>query len=141
MPVFAGAFLSLLVFATPGWAVQSHGGTEGLVAHQLGHFLFVVGLFCLLFRLYSIRLQGQGWVEFKIFLWLLISWNLMTFSGHLMNEFVPQEKFIRAGGLTLSFVVENFWDALFYLTRLDHILLVPSFTFLLLALRKWRAAQ
>lgn len=127
-----------ILAADPAWAVQAHGGSEGLVAHQIGHLLFATGMGYLLFRLYLTRQKGTGWFEFKTFLWLIIVWNAMTFTGHWMHEFVAKEKFIKAGGNTLSFTIENVSDAYFYLTRLDHLLLVPSLAFLLLALRKWR---
>lgn len=127
--------------ADSAWAVQSHGGAEGLVSHQIGHFLFVVGLVYLIYRIHSMRMHGQGWGAFKIFLWLLVLWNLVTFSGHWMDELISREKFIKANGTTLSFVADNIFDVIFYLTRLDHLLLVPSFVFLLLALRKWRTLQ
>ena len=131
-------FLTVVLAANPVWAVQAHGGAEGLVSHQIGHFLFVVGMGYLVFRLRSMGERGRGWFEFKAFVWLLIVWNVMTFSGHWMNEFVEQDKFIKDHANTLSFTIENFSDAIYYLTRLDHLVLVPSFTFLLIALRKWR---
>ena len=133
-----GVFAFLIMEAAPAWAVQAHGGAEGLVAHQVGHLLFVIGMGYLLFRLYRIQMKGLGWLEFKVFLWLIIAWNLLTFSGHWINEFVAPEKFIKADGKTIAFSITNLTDAYFYLTRLDHLLLVPSFVFLLLALRKWR---
>lgn len=133
--------LTLILQANPVWAVQTHDGVEGLVSHQIGHFLFTLGMGYLLFRLYSMRPKSVGWLEFKTFLWLLIVWNITTFSGHWMDEFVAKEKFFKAHGRTLTFTIENFQDALYYLTRLDHLILIPSFVFLLLALRKWRMAQ
>ncbi len=136
-----GTFVVFMMAATPAWAVQTHGGLEGLVSHQIGHLLFTFGMIYLLFRLYSVRPKGVDWREFKIFLWLLIAWNVATFSGHWMDEFVAKEKFIKAHGRTLAFTIENLQDALYYLTRLDHLILIPSFVFLLLALRKWRMAQ
>ena len=132
-----GAF-AFLMRANSAWAVQAHGGAEGLVAHQIGHILFVFGMGYLLFRLYHIQLKGRGWLEFKVFLWLIIIWNFLTFSGHWMNEFVAAEKFIKSGGNTVAFFVTNFRDAYFYFTRLDHLFLVPALVFLLLALQKWR---
>ncbi len=136
-----GAFVVFMVPADSAWAVQAQGGAEGLVSHQIGHVLFVVGMGYLLFRLHAMNLKGTGWFEFKTFLWLLLAWNLMTFSGHWMNELVAQEKFIKVNASGLAFSIENLQDAIYYLTRLDHLLLVPSFTFLLLALRKWRVSQ
>jgi len=127
--------------ATPTWAVQAHGAIEGLVVHQIGHILFSIGMGFLLFRLYHIQLKSPGWLEFKVFLWLIIAWNFLSFSGHWMDEFMAAEKFIKSNGHTVAFSITCFTDAYFYLTRLDHLLLVPSFVFLLLALRKWRLQQ
>lgn len=129
-------FLALSMQASSAWAVQAHGGTEGLLSHQIGHILFATGMGYLIFRLYSMRKAGSGWLEFKAFVWLLIAWNLVTFAGHWMNEFVAQEQFIKDHAQILSFKIENLFDAIYYLTRLDHLILVPSFAFLLMALRK-----
>jgi hypothetical protein len=136
-----GTFFFLVLQAFPAWAVQAHGGAEGLVSHQIGHVLFTIGMGYLLFRVYRLQIEGLDWLEFKIFLWLIIAWNFLTFTGHLMHEFVAPEKFITSDGHILSFSVTSFSDAYFYLTRLDHLLLVSSFIFLLLALRKWRSQE
>lgn len=134
-------FLVMLLAAKPAWAVQAHGGDEGLVVHQIGHLLFTVGMGYLVFRLRSMRQRGSGWVEFKVFIWLLIAWNVMTFTGHWMNAYEANEKFIKDHANTLVFTIENLFDAIYYLTRLDHLILVPSFAFLLIALRKWRMSS
>ena len=131
---------AVMLAANPAWAVQAHGGVEGLVSHQIGHFLFVTGMGYLLFRLRTMHQKGGGWLEFKTFIWLLIAWNVVTFSGHWMNEFIASEQFIKDHANTLSFTVSNFHDAIYYLTRFDHFILVPSFAFLLIALRKRRLA-
>lgn len=134
-------FLAMALSAPPAWAVQAHGGSEGLVSHQIGHLLFTIGMGYLVLRLRSMRQSSSGWFEFKIFIWLLIVWNVVTFSGHWMNEYVENEKFIKDHANTLSFTIENLFDAIYYLTRLDHLILVPSLAFLLIALRKWRMSQ
>ena len=134
----SGYFVFMAVFAEPSWAVQAHGGAEGLISHEIGHVLFVIGMGFLLFRIHRNHLTGRGWLEFKGFLWLIIAWNFLTFSGHWMNEFIDPNKYNKISGTTHSFTISSFPDAYFYLTRLDHLILVPSFIFLLLALRKWR---
>jgi hypothetical protein len=141
LAIAVGTLVVSMLAAAPAWAVQTHGGLEGLVSHQIGHLLFTFGMGYLLFRLHSLHPKGVGWRSFKIFLWLLIAWNVTTFSGHWMDELVAKEKFITAHGLTLAFKIENLQDALYYLTRLDHLILIPSFIFLLLTLRKWRMTQ
>ena len=111
------------------------------MSHQIGHFLFAIGMGSLLLRLNFMQIKGDGWFEFKFFLWLLLAWNIMTFAGHWMNAFVAEEKFLEANSRTISFTIENFQDALYYFTRFDHLILVPSFAFLLAALRKWSRQQ
>ena len=139
-------FCFFVVVFMAGWplsvfAVQAHGEPEGLVSHQAGHILFISGMIYLLYRVYINRITGPGWFEFKGFLWLIISWNLLTFAGHWMLEFVNPERFMKDGALIISFAITDLFDAVFYITRLDHLLLVPSFLFLLVALHKWRVQQ
>ena len=136
-----GLLFSLLTLTDSAWAVQAHGGTEGLISHQIGHILFVIGMGYLLYRLYRTRVAGPGWFEFKGFLWLIITWNCVTFSGHWMNELIDQKKFTIVNGNIISFTIKTLPDFFFFLTRLDHLFLVPSFVFLLLALRKWEMQQ
>ena len=118
-------------------AVQQHGGAEGLVAHQVAHILFLVGIIYLLYKMFRDTFNDQGWFEFKVFLWLIIGWNVLTFTGHWMRESVDPAAFSKVDGRTISYAVDGVADAYFYLTRLDHLLLVPAFIFLFLALRKW----
>jgi hypothetical protein len=132
---------ALFSWAVPVYAVQQHGGAEGLVSHQVGHVLFISGMGYLLYRVYHNRITGSGWFEFKSFLWLIILWNILTFSGHWMREIVNPERFIRQGTQVTALVITDSFDTFFYLTRLDHLLLVPSFVFLFLALQKWRRLQ
>lgn len=131
----------LMLLPSPVWATQTHADAEGLIAHQTGHFLFIFGMGYLLFRLYRIEHKKTGWAEFKIFLLLTTLWNVLTFSGHWLNEFIPPEKFIKAGSRTVSFEIDSIIDILYYLSKLDHLILVPALLFLLLALQKWNTQQ
>ena len=92
----------------------------------------------LLYRIYNLGIRRPAWLEFKIFLWLIILWNTQTFTGHWMMEIIGPGKFIKQGLHVTEFIVTDPFDVYFYFTRLDHLLLVPSFIFLFLALRKWR---
>jgi len=138
-PSFA-VLLLLGALAPPEvWAVQQHGGAEGLVSHQIGHILFIVGMGYLLFLAHRNPIVGPGWKEFRGFLWLIVLWNILTFSGHWVREFIDPERFLKSGSRTIAFTIEDLPDALYYLSSLDHLLLVPAFFLLLLALRKWRS--
>jgi len=128
---------ALLFSAAQAHAVQGHSGAEGLISHQLGHVLFTLAMVVLLFRLSRSQLLGPGWREFTGFLWVIISWNILTFTGHWMQHSIPPEQFIRHNGQVTGFLINNAFDLIFYLTRLDHLLLVPAFILLLLAVRNW----
>ena len=142
IPVLFTSLLAVVIMPAPrAYAVQSHGGAEGLVSHQLGHLLFFSGMLILLWRIKKARLTGPGWQEFKVFLWLILLWNLLSFTGHWMREMLVTGHFVRHGDRVLSFRVDTLSDLIFYLTRLDHLLLVPAFFLLLLAIRKWGRTQ
>ncbi|MEW6218175.1 MAG: hypothetical protein AB1634_01390 [Thermodesulfobacteriota bacterium] len=132
---------AILVPVGPAWAMQSHGGMEGLVGHQIGHLLFIAGL---AFILHVSRKPGMvtaGGGRFRLFLWLLLIWNLVTGLGHGMELRVRPEQLLAAGGRTVAFVVRDPGDVLYYLGRLDHLVLVPAMLALFLALRRWRQAD
>lgn len=120
------------------WAVQQHGGAEGLVAHEIGHILFIIGMLFLLYRMRGPATSGPGWFEFKLFLVLIVLWNMLTFYGHWHQEILDPEKYVRLHGKITGFTLTGFVDALFYLSRLDHLVLLPAFLCLMLALIKWR---
>lgn len=135
---FFGQTAILLIPAAQAYGVQSHSGTEGLVSHLLGHLLFTLAMVVLFLRLLRSKIQGPGWSEFKWFLAMIISWNVLTFSGHWMEQVVRAEQFVRHNNRITAFHINSFFDLVFYLTRLDHLLLVPAFVLLLLAIRNWR---
>jgi hypothetical protein len=141
--ILSGALYAFLLFFSillpdTGWAVQQHGGAEGLVSHQIGHFLFITGMVYMLYRLHISSPRGPGWFEFKLFVWLIICWNLLTFYGHWHRELIDPAKFLVNNGDTVGFIISGPLDILFYFSRLDHLLLLPAFLCLLGALMKWR---
>jgi len=135
--LFTSLPVMVTMSATHAHAVQTHGGAEGLVSHQLGHCLFFSSMLILLWRLKKAQLAGPGWLEFKVFLRLILLWNVLTFTGHWMHEVVTVQHFTHNGDRVLTFQVDTLSELIFYLTRLDHLLLVPAFFLLLLAIRKW----
>lgn len=119
------------------WAAKMRE-VEGVISHQIGHFLFIIGMLVLFYRLNASVSQTSGWIEFKIFIVLVILWNLVMFYGHLHSRFVNPDKFVIVDGTVKSFAASSLSDVFFYLSRLDSLLLVPAFCFLLRALCIWR---
>lgn len=145
--VFLGIASFVLLIGLPGlaWAVQEHSGAEGVVVHELGHVLFIAGMVFLLYRIgqteSSRMTRGRGWFEFKLFIWLIILWNILTFYGQWHQEIINTDKFVRDAGKISAFNISHPLDLLFYFSRLDHLVLLPAFFCLLLALRKWRQQE
>ncbi|MFW8601473.1 hypothetical protein ACOHYD_08320 [Desulfobacterota bacterium M19] len=128
----------VILQAVPALAVQHHGGTEGLVAHQTGHLLFIAGMAYLLISTWRERSSASGWPQFTTFLIFILLWNLLTFSGHWLAEYILPSQFQNHAGHHIAFTIHSSADMLFYLSRLDHLLLLPALYFLFLALKKWR---
>ena len=113
-------------------AVQAHGGAEGLVAHELGHALFAGGLLYVLFAGSAARWGPSGRRAYQGFLLLVIAWNALTFTGHLLQHSHPNVH---------TFVARDGWDCICYLSHLDHLLLIPGLVLLLVALHRWRQSE
>ena len=131
----------LLFLAEPAFAVQVHGGLEGLVSHQVGHILFASGMLFLLVIGHVNNWHGAGWSRFRCFLGLTVLWNVITFAGHWLRLFVDDGKFVRIGGKTVGFRIESFWDFIFYIANLDHLVLLPALICLTMALRQWHSLE
>lgn len=135
--------LSILFFALAlgsaqtAWAVQSHGGAEGLVAHQIGHVLFACGLVAVYRVGRKARWSGPAWSSFRWFLFLSLAWCILTFTGHLLDEWVDSAQFVRSGAQMRHYQASTVADWFYYLSRLDHLLWVPALSALLRALVFW----
>lgn len=130
-------FLALCGYAAPVWAAQEHGVAEGMVVHQLGHVLFVIGMFYPLYRINLQKPQEPGWGWFKAFLWTISLWNVIAFVSHWLGEKISPEQYLTNGGMITGLRIDSAADAIFYLCMLEHLVLAPSLLFLLLALRQW----
>jgi hypothetical protein len=124
------------------WAVQTHGGDEGLVAHQLGHVLFACGLIVVYRVCRRGQWSGPGWPSFRWFLVLSLAWCALTFAGHFLHEWVDPARFVRDGSQVRYFRAATAMDWTYYLSRLDHLLWIPALVALLRALVLWeRSAE
>lgn len=129
------------IFANQAHALQPHEGLEGMITHEVGHLFFIIGVVYLLVRSRSRRWSGPGWKDFKLFLWFVLAWNAVAFAGHWIELYIPPEQFIKSDGRTTAFVITGFGDIVYYISILDHIVLLPASIFLLLALRRWKSAE
>lgn len=113
----------------PALALQTHGPPEGLYVHQLAHVLFAAAL---LFLIWQVKYEGlTGLPGFRQLRWacgLFVLWNVVAFLGHWSEELLlPQAFQGQPGDLSRRLVMSRFSAWMYYLTKLDHLILVPAF--------------
>lgn len=139
--IFAAmVLLVLFCLPAPALAIQSHGGPEGLHAHQMAHLFFAFSMGLLIFWL---RRRGlvteQGWRFIQYGALFFIAWNLNAFFGHWLEELSGLLITERIGPMQIRIttVEGHGWAGVaFYLAKLDHLLCVPALIFLFLGLRR-----
>jgi hypothetical protein len=135
--VVAAAFISQGLVPASVQAFQSHPAPEGLYAHQLAHFFFLVAMVFLAYWLEVNQLILQrGWRLIQVACVLFVLWNLAALSGHWVEERVPREVLqgdpdwtqridLTSHGLTQAY----------YVLKLDHLVCVPAMVCLFLGMR------
>jgi predicted membrane channel-forming protein YqfA (hemolysin III family) len=119
--------------------VQTHGGIEGVVAHEVGHFLFFAGMLFILLQGGVNRWTAPGWPYFQKFLYLVLFWNVLTFIEHIMDLSPLADNVIRLNGVATGYILNSAAGAFYYFSRLDHLILVPALYFFMRALQIWTA--
>jgi hypothetical protein len=129
----------LLLFcgADSAWALQSHGPPEGIYVHQMAHVLFMASLGYLYWHTRRTQeLTSKGWKFLQIFCVLLFFWNVLAFSGHEALEHLKATDFIYKNTWQERLVTPiTFIKALYYITKMDHFLVVPALAALVISLR------
>ena len=124
-------------FSENAWALQSHGGSEGVVVHQMAHSLYFAALLYLLWDVRRSGFSSSGWKFLKRFCWLMIVWNLLTFLGHFAQVALPEEDISTDDGYLSAFLLLplTFDKWIYYIAGLDHLISVPALFCLYLAMR------
>lgn len=126
--------------ATPSWATQTHGEPEGLYVHQLAHLFFTFSMGLLIYWLRQRRLvREKAWRYIQYSALLFILWNLDTFAVHFLDEQVDIIRISRLDDWHLR--IDTAADyvhlgLIYYLAKLDHLLLVPAMLCLYLGLKR-----
>lgn len=132
----------LLFFGAPqmAGATQFHPPEEGVYAHQIGHFAFIISMGILI---YWLRRRGltkeSGWkcIQFSAFFFIL--WNIDAAVVHQLEDREDLFEILQAGQWNRWIHVlgdHQSLSLLYYIGRLDHLLCVPAIFLLYLGLRK-----
>ncbi|MBE0584506.1 MAG: hypothetical protein IH612_12210 [Desulfofustis sp.] len=124
-------------------ALQTHGGAEGTVVHQLAHIQYLGALGYLIWDVRRSGFTGLGWGYLQWFCRLMILWNAVAFIGHLAQMALPEGAVTASAGYLsselLAPITVGRWA--YYLTALDHLLITPALFFLFLAMRFFYHSQ
>jgi hypothetical protein len=120
-------------------ALQTHGGSEGTVVHQLAHVQYLGALGYLIWDVRRSGFTGRGWGYLHWFCWLMIVWNAWAFIGHLAQMALPEGAVSASAGYLSSELLAplSFGRWVYYLTALDHLLITPALFFLFVAMRSF----
>jgi len=117
----------LLCLPSYSCALQPHGAPEGLYVHQMAHVLFAAALaYLYLHTRKTPDLVSKGWHYLRLFCLLMIAWNIVAFTGHI----VEIRHHLRPSGAPI-----DTFEILYILTRMDHFLNVPALFALMISLR------
>ncbi len=135
------ALLPILLFwPTGALAVQTHGGPEGLYAHQMAHLFFTFAMGLLIYWLRTRRLVAEaGWRLIQYAALFFMLWNLDAFAAHQLEAPTALLTISRPEQWRLQVETIPSWQWLavvYYIVKLDHLLCVPAALFLFLGLRR-----
>lgn len=122
------------------FAVQSHGGMEGLFVHQFAHLFFTFSMGLLIYWLRKRHLvASKGWRYIQYAAIFFIAWNLDAFFSHWILEQSDLITVENTSGFKIHITTSegiSWLSHIYYFTKLDHLLCVPAMLFLFLGLRR-----
>jgi len=125
--------LIIILFPDTSYSIQAHGGSEGIVVHQLGHIFFLFSLLALGYWLKSKwALKGKSKLYLRLSCLFLVLWNFDVIIMHFLDE---QSGLINVSRNTFDIYIKSSTNShileyLYYFGKMDHILCVPALFFL-----------
>jgi len=132
--------LGFLFFgAQDAWALQTHGGVEGMFVHQFAHLHYILALCFLLWDLHRPDFVARPWLLLRCFCLLMILWNCLAIVGHFAQSSLAEGDIVTEDGYLSAFLLLplSFDRWLYYVAALDHLLCVPALFCLFLAMRRF----
>ena len=121
-------------------ATQSHGAPEGIYAHQIAHFFFMLSMVFFIHWLRNKKLVKEtGWRFIQYAAFFLILWNVDAILVHLLNDQLQLVQILRIDSSHIQLSAgngSNGLETLFYFAKLDHLFCVPALLFLYAGLRR-----
>lgn len=143
-PVISLSLILIVVFQlllpSKSFAIQAHGGAEGIIVHQIGHLFFMFSMCTFAYWSRNSRLlKDTGWRYIKYFAILLVLWNLDVVLLHFLDEqiaIVSLQKLNKWDVVVTSVNKSSMLELFYYLGKLDHLICVPALFCLYIGLKK-----
>ena len=137
--LFFTPFLIVVLLYRDAWALQTHGGVEGVVVHQFAHIQYLGALGYLFWDIRRSSFVGVGWLYLQRFCLLMMAWNGIAFIGHFAQMKLGEGSISTEDGYlsALLLLPVTFDKWVYYITALDHLVCVPALFFLYLAMRSF----
>jgi len=131
------AFAGFVLMPEHVHAIQSHGGGEGLIIHQVAHIVFAVSMGGIAVRILRSPLaRDRSWRYFSLGAVLLALWNIWAFTGHQLELEIPKDHFhIAQPDFAPYLEIHTTIDLLYYIYKMDHLISLPALFFFFRALK------
>jgi hypothetical protein len=135
--------LGSVIFPSPALAFIPHWDPrEAFFIRQFSYLFFMLAMLFFIYELKQGKLQHRG---FRLLVWASVFfalWNFDCFLGQLMARFFEARVVVgEAGRLSQRLEMAHLGNWIGYVTKLDHLFLVPAFIFFYLGLRAFRRGQ
>ncbi len=129
--VLVGTAIVILSSPTSGLAALFDWETQGSYVHQFAHLLFMGAMLFFIREMYHAGLQAARGFRCLIWAcWLLALWNLDAVIGHTI-DWSLRNPLILGEGVSRRLVMENVSTWVYYITKLNHFILLPPAFYLL----------
>lgn len=132
-------FFSLFLIPSKAWAIVPHA-YQGIYIHQMGHIFFIISCLFISWVIFKKNLyKEKGWKYILFAEAFFALWNIDAFIGHISEYWIEPSQIIgnREGWdyFKREIILEG-KEYLYYITKHDHILLVPAMFMFYLGLRE-----
>lgn len=136
-----GLLVAFSVCPPPVFALQMHGGPEGLYVHQGAHLFLIVSLIIFLINIRRSRLDlDSAWRLIFGGAFLLVLWNIWAFIGHVTEASMPESLLVVLPDRSIpSLAVQSWREVAYYILKMDHLLCLPALMLFCAGLKKLRS--
>ena len=132
LPWLAGLFIGSLLHPSPALAIIPHWDPkEAFFIRQFSYLFFMIAMVFFIYELRQEKIQQHR--GFRLLAWgsaFFALWNLDCFFAQLFALHFPAQAVKGApGGFSQRLVMANWGNWITYVTKLDHLLLVPAFLY------------